>query len=285
MSTSILMVSLVSLPLVLSCFMACPEVLILVVLVTDLLMSKCVVTADGHMRIGTVMVSNLFIILMAIVSLIELVSSLRPVLRVSVCPVVRVGVVEGLQDSVLVEVNRLDVMLLIVSMIQFVMSLMVSMIFSVTVKVCVMAHERLALLNLNIFVNSIVMSLNQMILTVESCLVHIMRSNVRVVSLMESFMMLFLMAGDFTSLMAWYKTSFVSKRWHAVLDVLRTVMLGANSCGVVEDGGLVSVLGVINNMLSILSFDLMQVELRSMHIFLLVKIVLHCLMVGIFVRI
>ena len=117
MSTSILMVSLMSLPLVLCCFMACPEVLILVVLVTDLLMSKCVVTADGHMRIGTVMVSSLLIILMAVVSLIELVSGLRPVLRVSVCPVARVGVIEGLQDSVLVEVNRLDVMLLIVSMI------------------------------------------------------------------------------------------------------------------------------------------------------------------------
>ena len=69
--------------------------------------------------------------------------------------------------------------------------------------------------------------------------------------------MLFLMAGDFMSLMAWYKTLFVSKRWHAVLDVLRTVMLGSNSCGVVEDRGLMSVLCVINNMLSILSFDLM----------------------------
>ena len=288
MSTSILMVAFVSLPLILCCFMTCPEVLILVVLVTDLLMSKCVITADGHMRIDTAMISDLLIITMAVVSLIKLVPGFRPVLRVSVCPIVRVGVVEGLQDSVLVEVNRLDVMLLIVGMIQFVMSLMVSMILSVTVKICVMAHEWLALLNLNILVNSIVMSLNQMILTVEGCLVRIMRGNVRVISLMESFVMLFLMAGDFASLMAWYKTSktsSVSKRWHAVLDVFRAVMLGANSCGVVEDGGLVSVLGVINNMLSVLSFDLMQVELGGMHIFLLVKSVLRWLMVGIFVRI
>ena len=61
---------------------------------------------------------------------------------------------------------------------------MVSMIFSVTVKVCVMAHERLALLNLNILVNFLVMSLNQMILTVEGGLVRIMRGYVRVIGLM-----------------------------------------------------------------------------------------------------